>query len=307
MKNLRTYLAALPLLAAGFLFTACGGDDDDNGGGGGGVTPQPYTRNVNANPKNKPEYARLEMPRIKTTGTTILIHKTADTYDKDGVNFIIEWDNSKKAQRYTAYQMHKGYSGSSGRTDAWAEDPEIPMAYRFSNSSSMYSGSGYTRGHILPSADRTFSKAANEQTFYFSNMQPQYYNFNAGDGYTGAWVIMENQLRKWTNALGANDTIFVVKGGTIDDDKIIEKAKGQLIVPKYFFVALLKKNSSGYSSLGMWFEHTKDVIPNIHLADYCLSIDELEKKTGIDFFCNLPDEEEDKVEKAFALKTWGLN
>ena len=37
-----------------------------------------------------------------------------------------------------------------------------------------------------------------------------------------------------------------------------------------------------------------------------VTIDELEKKTGIDFFCNLPDKTEKEVESKIALKAWGL-
>ncbi len=301
MKQRHTLLTLLCLLTMTFFFAACGGGDDD------GSNNAPANYNVNANPKTQPEYARLEMPRFKASGTRIVIHKTSDRYDPDGVNYSLEWDIAKKSSRWVAYQMHKGYSGSSGRTDAWAEDPNIPVGERFSDTRAMYSGSGYTRGHICPSADRTFSRQANEQTFYFSNMQPQYYNFNAGDGYTGAWVIMENQLRKWTNQLAATDTIYVVKGGTIEDNQILEKVKGQLRVPTYFFVALLLKNSYGYRALGMWFEHTNTVTPGLRLADYCISIDELERLTGIDFFCNLPDEEENKAERSISLTAWGLN
>ncbi len=315
MKQSNPLFSLLAMLCLSVMFVACGGGDDDNTpsghdepGGGGGTTPT--GRNINANIKTLPEYGRLEMPHFKNSGTLIVIHKTTDSYDPDGVNYSLEWDTKKRSSRWVAYQMHKGYSGSSGRTDAWAEDPNISVPDRFSDTRSMYSGSGFTRGHICPSADRTYSRQANEQTFYYSNMQPQYYNFNAGDGYTGAWVIMENQLRKWTNQLGRNDTIYVVKGGTIEDGLILEKIKGQLIVPKYFFTALLLKNSSGYRALGMWFEHTNAIYSNLKLADYVVNIDELERLTGIDFFCNLPDLEENKVESLDVdkiLTVWGLN
>ena len=178
----------------------------------------------------------------------------------------------------------------------------------------MYSGSGYTRGHICASADRQYSKEANHQTFYYTNMQPQYYNFNAGENYDGVWVQMENYVRKVANSLKNTDTLFVCKGGTIDNEnQIIERVKGQLIVPKYFYMALLKKvfnsqkNAYEYSAIALWAEHVNATEPNAKLGnDHAITVDELERRTGIDFFCNLPDDTENHVEGVFSVKSWGL-
>lgn len=77
------------------------------------------------------------------------------------------------------------------------------------------------------------------------------------------------------------------------------KIKSKMIVPKYFFMAVLKKSSSGtYHAFGFWTEHLNSYVPsNTDLKQYALSISELEKKTGMDFFCNLPDNIENEVEK----------
>ena len=41
-------------------------------------------------------------------------------------------------------------------------------------------------------------------------------------------------------------------------------------------------------------------------SKYAISIDELEKRTGIDFFCNLPDNIENAVESSYYLSDWKL-
>ena len=89
-----------------------------------------------------------------------------------------------------------------------------------------------------------------------------------------------------------------------------------MIIPKYFFTALLCKNSSGYKALGFWIEHkdkdsdySKDSQGNYLLSPYVVSIRELETLTGIDFFCNLDDETEDHVEMLPVEKiksAWGI-
>lgn len=143
-------------------------------------------------------------------------------------------------------------------------------------------------------------------------MQPQYHKFNGytnsgGDKGEGLWVRMENKIRDWTPS-ASSDTLYVCKGGTIDNEsQIIERIKGKLIVPRYFFMACLMKNSMGYRALGFWAEQqSNEWHDDEPLSDYVVTIDELEKLTGIDFFCNLPDNIEKEVESKVALKAWGL-
>jgi endonuclease G len=302
-----------------FALVSCSkSDEEDNNG--------KVIQNVNANVvTTQKEVTRLEFPRLTQGGNNIvIIHKTRDTYDPDGVNYSLEWDCDKKSQRWVCYQMHKYSGGGTGRTEAWAEDPDIPSYARFSDTRSMYSGSGYDRGHICPSADRQYSYQANAQTFYYSNMQPQFRNFNAGNNSDGVWVRMESQLRTWV-ATSGYDTVYVCKGGTIRDDQILAyirpNVEGGLIVPKYFFMALLCKNSQGYKALGFWAQHNNNVgytfwetefnkdSSKISLSDFVINIRELENRTGIDFFCNLPDDIENRVENLNVdnvKRAWGL-
>lgn len=59
-----------------------------------------------------------------------------------------------------------------------------------------------------------------------------------------------------------------------------------------------------YKAIGFWFEHKS--YSNNNYASYALSIDELEEKTGIDFFHNLPDKIENEVERSYNKSDWGL-
>ena len=291
-QHLRLFLYAT---LTALVLTACGSDDDDVKPNTPSSQKQP---NLNANDNSlQPELSRLEFPHVKGGKSIVVIHKTNDSYDPDGISYSLEWDCQKKSQRWSCFQMHTAGT-TTGRTNAWAEDPDIPSSARFSDTNAMYKGSGFTRGHICASADRLYSAAANMQTFYYSNMQPQLYNFNAGDNYTGVWVHMEDQVRSWVSKC---DTLYVVKGGTIDrEDQILMRIKpnveGGLIVPKYFFMALLAKSGNTFKALGFWAQHNDVVLPSIDLKDYVVSIDELEELTGIDFFCNLPDPVEKTLE-----------
>lgn len=297
-RILQTVMVFAVALAA---LTACDNSEDN------------YAKATNAN-ANKATYGiaaevtRLEFPKLaEGTGDTVIVHKVSG-FGRDGINYSIEWDCSKRAQRWTCYQMHDGNSAenwnrknwtkTSWKGDPFQEDKSIPKQYRTTLAD--YRNSGYDRGHICPSADRLYSQDVNEQTFYMSNMHPQLHAFNAG-----IWDNMENQVRAW-NVSAFRDTLFVCKGGTINSNlkQVKTHTNSGLIVPKYFFMAILCKKNGKYKAIAFWTTHTDTKSSDKKPYDYTLSIDELEKKTGIDFFCNLPDDIENEVERTADRSSW---
>lgn len=298
------------LMLSALTFSACG---DDEEGGNGSQSGQVDKKNKNANvPSAANSYnkaiLRIEFPALKQGGKQkVLVYRMKSTaYDKDGVNFSVEWDCNKRSQRWTCYQMHRGYSGKYSRVSNFYFDTTNLTADEYYDEFKYFPG--YDRGHICPSGDRTASEEMNAQTFVMTNMQPQYHQFNGYDkqtGDNGLWVRMENQLRKWADKLSATDTIFVCKGGTIDSEaNIITRIGGKLIVPKYFYMAILRKSSFGYAGMAFWSDQTNAWRMNETLRSHAISISELEKRTGIDFFCNLPDDVEAQVEKTFKPSVW---
>lgn len=298
------------LSAFAFVLVSCG-DDSDGNGDNGGDRPQANTnRNIVT---TDAAVARLEFPKLKGGKNLVLIHRTSGDrqYDRDEVNYAVEWDREKKSQRWSCYQMHKGYEGSYSRVvDGYLFDPKLPQGDYWEKD--YFYGSGYDHGHVCPNADRKYSYKANEQTFYLTNMQPQYRRFNGysnsgSDKGEGLWVRMEEKIRAWAPR-NSTDTLFVCKGGTIDrSSQIIGRIQDKVIVPKYFFMAVLLKNSMGYRAMAFWAEQRNVWGTDDNLGDYAITIDDLERKTGIDFFCNLPDEIENKVENTLSLRVWGLN
>lgn len=245
--------------------------------------------------------ARLEIPRLNGGNRNLFVVHTVPTY---GVNYCIEWNYDLRAQYWSAFRWDKSNTGKTvSRSDAWSTDPLIPSSYRTDNSD--YNNIGYTRGHIVASEDRVISLEANKQTFYYSNMQPQNGTFNAEKKST--WWHLENKiLRDKYNTDGFRDTLYVVKGGTINPGNYGRASSG-IPVPYYFFMAILcKKNNNttngGYKAIGFWMKHIANTDTNY--KNYAVSIDELEEKTGIDFFCNLPDDIETAVERDLNTGLW---
>lgn len=273
-----------------------------------------------------PEAWRLEYPLVSydnlakdkdddnaATKSQIIVKRTDDY----GITYSLEWDNAKVANRWTCYQLHEGNSMSTvKRNDDFKADPDVAVSPSLSD----YTGSGFSRGHLCPSADRLCSKEQNKQTFFLTNMQPQYQSHNGG-----LWGRLEEEVRNFaTDDSKTNahcDTLYIVKAATITDkvtlpsgevDGVYSKSEvnnyDKLLVPKYFYMALLHYNKATdtYHALAFWTEHIDTNQSVKFLGDYAITIDELEKRTGIDFFCNLPDVIEDEVEAEIDLDFWKL-
>lgn len=311
MKSTLSLLPALLLV----LFVACGGDDN------------PYTINpkspvpIETDPgqTSGPEIAKysLDFPQIKGGKSEIIVHEAEinSTTKKRAVNYSLEWDHDKKATRWVCYKMYLDVNASPWNRgnwpngDPWAYDPSVPQSEQQATYNELSKSTPplpnstyYEKGHILASADRLCSQEANGQTFYMTNIYPMVKNFNGG-----VWATLEGRVRGWANA---SDTLYVVKGGTIDDEKnILARTIGNHIVPKYFYMALMSKKGNNLTAIGFWLEH-KDITSWGNLRDYAFSIKELEDKTGLNFFCNLPDDKEIQIEnpdRTQMLKDWSLN
>ncbi len=256
----------------------------------------PSGNNVNRN--TNPDAMRLEFPHLKSGSDQLLVTHSTKEY---GVTFSLEWDCSKRSQRWTCYQFHDGIPDNNvGRTGTWKDDPNIPKAYQ--THSSEYSGTGYSRGHMCMSDDRQSSTEQNAQTFYISNAHPQYQNHN---GFL--WLSLENKVNGWGNNSSFRDTLYVVKAGTIDKpEQLLAPTNTGLLVPKYMYMAVLCYKGGNYKAIAFWTEHSNQKITNANLSQYAISVRELEERTGIDFFCNLPDDTEAQVEAELKLADWSL-
>ena len=308
------------LFACALSLAACGGDDPVNIHGDSKTTSisDDTSANTNKNTSGPTEaQTRYEFPKVKGGTSIIIVHKAVlnQKTGQSGVNYCVEWDTDIHAQRWSCYQLYNAINYKSGDnvnryyvenggnllpTSQYPNDPDLPSQYQFTIDP--YRGSGYDHGHICPSADRLRATEANYQTFFLTNMQPQIHIFNAG-----LWEKMENQVRTWGNLC---DTLYVCKGGTIDrNDNIrsyLSSGINKIPVPKYFYMALFSKKGTTLKAIGFWVEHLDTDRSNDNLKNYAVSIDDLESKTGIDFFCNLPDDTENKVEGTLTLSDWNL-
>lgn len=157
-----------------------------------------------------------------------------------------------------------------------------------------YKRSGYDKGHLCPAGDRRASKSAHDETFYTSNISPQNHEFNAG-----IWNKLEQKTRYWAKKY---NRLYVVTGGILEPNlKTIGKEK--VSVPNYFYKVLLDYTQPEIKAIAFLLPHKESNKP---LSDFVVSIDELEQKTGIDFFPELPDNIENQLEASANYKNWSF-
>lgn len=245
-----------------------------------------------------PEYAsRIEMPVLQRDSMSLFIVHQTSVQGQQVINYSLEYDCINRHSRWVAFTFYDVTAKNSvNRTDAWGDDPDVPEEYR----SDREDYRGYDRGHICASNDRKFTVDANMQTFYYSNMSPQYGKFNQG-----IWQRLEALVQDWGRNPAFRDTLYVVKGGTITTDKVINYTGPHSIpVPAYYFMALVKYKAGYYDSIAFWLEHRDDYRSPYDLSLYAITVDELEEYTGFDFFHNLPDQLETPLESRLVKENW---
>lgn len=258
---------------------------------GNGADPDP-------GPDESSKYAgRIEIPKLKGGNMNIFHTWTTTVNGKETVTYSYEYDCTKKHVRWVALTFDNVTSQKNvGRKDDYKPDYNIPEPYR-TNGDDYYSP--YNRGHMVASSDRLYSREANSQTFYYSNISPQLISGFNQSGST--WDAIENKVQDWAKVSNPQDTTYIVKGTSIDY-AILDTGKNGVKIPKYYFSTILSYKNGQYKAIGFYIEHKSDKSKDIKAC--AKSIDELESITGLDFYHNLPDEIENIVESKYQESDW---
>lgn len=288
-------------------------------------TQERPNENKNANSDiDNPAATLLEMPRVNTTN--FLAAHYVDYDNQHIMNLAIEWNAAMRHSSWVAFSFDSTTSQDNvKRGDAWGWDPLIPVELGKVIEDD-HKSDGYDKGHLCASEDRVYCKEANDQTFLYSNISPQIGSFNQK-----YWAKLEALIQKWGRSTqnGVYDKVYVAKGGTINkllkdwtgkqkandglyptadaDGKSSPKSKNGLVVPAYYYMAILAEKDGKFQAIGFLVPHSEDLPAKPTTADlqaYTCSIAHLEEQTGIDFFCNLKDNVEREVESAFRLEDW---
>jgi len=192
---------------------------------------------------------------------------------------------------WASWQLTRNWIGRIDRSDDFRLAPDIPTDC-YAATANDYRRSGYDRGHLVPSADRTRNQADNEDTFLMTNIIPQSPSNNRE-----VWRELEEYTR---DLVFQGKELYLVAGGTGTAKKI---AKSKINVPEFTWKVILVLEQpqaeitfDNAYTIAVWIPNSEKV-SNTSWRDYLVSLDEVEKKTGYNFFSLLPKSVQKKIEK----------
>ncbi len=208
-------------------------------------------------------------------------HSSPNNYLMTGEYYSLSYNRDKGIPNWVAWRLTKNSFGESERQNDFRPDNRLPSDWTqivpFD-----YSSSGYDRGHLCPSADRSSSEGANSTTFLMTNMAPQTHDLNAGP-----WEKLESYSRSMARR---NVTLYITAGQYGEKGKL----KNKVTIPTNFWkIIVVVPNGTNIN------QETRIIavdMPNVtgigekNWRDYKTTVRQIEQKTGYNLLSSLPSE-----------------
>lgn len=215
----------------------------------------------------------------------------SDDYIISRPQYTLSYNRNRNDPNWVSWNLNASQFGGSGRCDCFSADPALPPDY-YHVVTSDYTGSGYDRGHMTPSDERSASAADNMVTFYMTNMLPQYHNLNAGP-----WEDLE--LYSKTLVTTQNKELYIISGGIFPASPQTLNNAGKVQIPTSTWKIIVVLNAGQ----GLADVHsTRDLqVIAVNMPDsltvpmsapwqnYTTTVDAIEAATGYNFLSALPD------------------
>lgn len=214
--------------------------------------------------------------------------------------YALSYHRDRGIPNWVSWQLNSSWLGSAPRQDDFRADTNLPSGW-YRVTSSDYTGSGFDRGHMTPSADRTNNITNNSSTFLMTNILPQ-----APDNNQGPWADLENYCR---DLVAQGKELYIVSGGygsggTGSNGAATTIALGKVTVPDRVWKAIIVLDTSGLGASGV-STSTRVIavdmpndqgIRNNDWRTYRVSVDSIESTTGYNLFSNVSDSVENVIE-----------
>lgn len=239
----------------------------------------------NSEEKSSNELPKNYFPISKSYELEIVNHKA----------FTLGYSEKHEQAAWTFHKLTKKNTyGEASRRNLNFE-PDVKVSTQ-SALSSDYSRSGFDRGHLVPAGDFKCCQDLLEDTFWVSNLSPQDQDFNRN-----IWNNLEQAVRNWARK---NNELYVFTGSILTNDLPKIGRYNKISVPKFFYKIIVLQNSDISKTQVKAY-----LIPNepglgYNFQQYAVSVDEIEKKTKLDFLSILPDTVENKIESVATTVRW---
>lgn len=229
--------------------------------------------------------ADVEIPRLQTARTEQIIRHEG---------YTVSYNSDYRVANWVAYELtrQEAKSKKTERSNKFVPDPAVKGA---SATNEDYTRTGYDRGHLAPAGDMKWSAKAMRESFYLSNISPQKPGLNRG-----IWKELEEQSRLWAKENGA---VYIVTGPVLTP-ALKRMGKNRVGVPRTFYKVIAIRAGDRMEAIGFLFENRdygKTPLPSL-----AISVDSVEKVTGIDFFPSLPDSTERRMEATVNKEAWSF-
>lgn len=226
--------------------------------------------------------------------------KQENNYLMKKPQFALSYNRADAIPNWVSWQLTKKWMGGTGRSDNFRPDPDLPSGwYKVTDKS--YNGSGFTRGHMCPSGDRTANRTDNSAVFVMTNMIPQSANNN-----NKGWNSLEDYCRGLAEA---GNELYIIcgpqgQGGTGTSGKKQTIDGGKVKVPAFTWKVVVVVPAGSGPAVNRVTEKTRVIaiwMPNdqsvgTDWAKYRKSVDFIEEQTGLDLLSNLPAALQAKLE-----------
>jgi endonuclease G len=206
--------------------------------------------------------------------------------------YVLSYARDNGTPNWVSWHLDSSWLGTTPRQDDFRGDSTLPSGW-YKVVSTSYTGSGYDRGHMCPSADRTLTVADNSSTFLMTNMVPQ-----AADNNRGPWADLEDYARDL--AINDSDELYIIAGGYGNNGWI---NSNHVLVPTYTWKVIIVLDSgandvsrvtSSTRTIAVWMPNSNGLDTN--WRNHRVSVDYVESMTGYDFFSNVTDATEAAIE-----------
>lgn len=205
--------------------------------------------------------------------------------------YALSYNNTKHTPNWVNWHLYSNDIGSAQRQDDFREDTSLPLGW-YRTIPSDYKNSGFDRGHMCPSADRTSSITNNSITFLMSNMIPQSPKNNEV-----TWENLESYARKLVSQ--GNEVYDISgpygQGGTGSNGYKLTIGNGVVVPSKTWkIIVVLQNGNNDISRISTSTRVIAVLMPNDQTCSnnpwgyYRVSVDAIESLTKYDFLSNVP-------------------
>lgn len=210
--------------------------------------------------------------------------------------FLVGWSDVRVNPLWVSYQLYEVENPRAGPR------PDFQRDWRtlWPVGTDHYAGSGYDRGHLAPNyaIAAVHGSQAQRDTFYMSNMSPQRPDLNRRLWQRLEEVVMDHFVERF-------GVVQVITGPVFAERFVdgVTQRVGLVEIPEAFYKIVVVPAEE---PMALAFIMPQGVRGNEPLDEFLVSIDEVEARTGLNFFPSLAPDVAAVLEGEVVTEGWKL-